>query len=268
MLKTFKRAFLITLIMTLSLTVCNAEESRRITPIVKVIKECAPSVVNISTERTVLLQTQPFWKNYSSLFNEFQHQFPQQTIGTLNLKSIGSGVIISEDGLILTNAHVVSMASKIYITFYNGAREEASIVAVSHRDDLALIRVSSPPQIKPVRIANDLMVGETVIAIGNPLGLENSVTAGIVSGVNRELTDSSTGKVIFRGLIQTDAPVNPGSSGGALLNLDGELVGINLAVVQTAQSISLAISFTKIKSVLQEYEQLKANQSVVRVPVQ
>lgn len=273
MLRMLKYVCLITLVMAFFLAVCYAEtsqkpdpalrevlrsKSQRITPIVKVIREWAPSVVNISTERTVLLQTHPFWKDYGGILDKFQGQFLQQTIGALNLKSLGSGVIISDDGLILTNAHVVNMASKIYVTFYDGTRKEAAVAAVSQRDDLALIEVSLSPRIKPVKIASDVLIGETAIAIGNPLGLENSVTAGVVSGVNRKLSDPMTGRVIFNGLIQTDTPVNPGSSGGALLNLDGELVGINLAVVQTAQSISLAISFAKIKGVLKEYEQLKA----------
>ncbi|OGW94276.1 MAG: hypothetical protein A3G36_03330 [Omnitrophica bacterium RIFCSPLOWO2_12_FULL_45_13] len=269
MLRMLKYICLITLVMAFFLAVSYAETDsivreaplgtgQRITPIVKVIREWAPSVVNISTERTVLLQTQPFWKDYGGILDKFQGQFSQQTIGALNLKSLGSGVIISDDGLILTNAHVVNMASKIYVTFYDGTRKEAAVAAVSQRDDLALIEVSLPPRIRPVKIANDVMIGETAIAIGNPLGLENSVTAGVVSGVNRELSDPTTGRVIFNGLIQTDTPVNPGSSGGALLNLDGELVGINLAVVQTAQSISLAISFARIKSMLKEYKQLKA----------
>lgn len=266
MLRMLKYICLITLVMVFFSAVCYAEtsqevprsKSQRITPIVKVIREWAPSVVNISTERTVLLQTHPFWKDYGGILDKFQGQFLQQTIGALNLKSLGSGVIISDDGLILTNAHVVNMASKIYVTFYDGTRKEAAVAAVSQRDDLALIEVSLSPRFKPVKIANDVLIGETAIAIGNPLGLENSVTAGVVSGVNRELSDSMTGRVIFNGLIQTDTPVNPGSSGGALLNLDGELVGINLAVVQAAQSISLATSFAKIKSVLKKYEQLKA----------
>ena len=267
MARILKYTCLTMLIMILSSVAGHAESSQRFTPIVKVIKEWEPSVVNISTERTVLLQTQPFWREYGGIFNEAQNQFQQQTIGTLNLKSLGSGVLISEDGLIITNAHVVNMASKVYITFYDGTQKEATVAATSQKDDIALIEVNPSPKIKPVKIANDVMIGETVIAIGNPLGLENSVTVGVVSGLNRQITDNATGKVIFSGLIQTDAAVNPGSSGGALLNLDGELVGINLAVIQTAQSISVAISYAKIKSILQEYEELRSRQSVIRVPV-
>jgi len=106
-----------------------------------------------------------------------------------------------------------------------------------------------------MKLAGDVMIGETVVSIGNPLGLENSVSVGVISGLNRKITATETGQVVFDNVIQTDASINVGSSGGALINLDGKLVGINLAVVQGAQSLGFAISYDKIKGILKDYEE-------------
>ena len=249
------KIFVIFLVSCAFIYSAHAAESARMTPIVKVVKDWAPSVVNISTENTVLLRTNPNWGNYGGFFDDFFSQTPQQTIGTMRLKNVGSGVIISKDGLIMTNAHVVNMASSIFVIFNNETRVEAKIAAVSPANDLALLKIEPPFKLKPVNIASDMMLGETVIAVGNSLGLENSVSAGIISGFNREFANPSINYAIG-GLIQTDAPINPGNSGGALFNLDGALVGINLAVVQNAQSVGFAIPCTKIKEILKEYEEM------------
>lgn len=244
-----------------------AGEGPRHSPIVKVIKEWAPAVVNISTERSILLRTQPSWGAYGGAMDDFYKQLPQINIGTLKLKSLGSGVIVDKGGLILTNTHVVNMASKIYVTFYDGTNAEAGIMASSRVDDLAIIKAPLPNGAKVVKMANDVMIGETVIAVGNSFGLENSVTAGIVSGLNRGYT-SNDNTVVINNLIQTDASINPGSSGGGLFNLDGELVGINLAVAQNAQGIGFAIPYTKIKDIMRQYYELIKNQpSSVKIPV-
>ena len=147
------------------------------------------------------------------------------------------------------------MASKIYILLSDGKQAEAFPEAISPEDDLALIRIRPPEALKPVKIAGDVIMGETVIAVGNQLGLENSVSVGIISGLNRNLL--SNGKPILTGLIQTDASINQGSSGGALFNLDGELVGINLAIVQGANSVGLAIPYDRIKKFLKNYREGK-----------
>ena len=234
-------------------------ESRRNTPMVNVIKEWAPSVVNISTEKIAFLSGHPFWGKYGGLLDDLYNQGRLQPIGTLKLNSLGSGVIVSNDGLILTNMHVINMASKVYVTFYDGKQVTATLAAVDQSDDLALIKVNLPEGVKPVKLCDDIMIGETVVAVGNSLGLENSVTAGIISGVNRQFTIPSS-NLLYRNLIQTDAPINPGSSGGALFNLDGQLVGVNLAVVQNAQSIGFAIPYTTIKKILKEYYDIKKSQ--------
>lgn len=238
---------------------CSAESPRE-TPIVKVIRQCGPSVVNISTERVILLQQNPFYGLYGGRFNDALDQSSKVTVGTLKLKGVGSGVIVSKDGFIVTNAHVVSMASKVYVILNDGTSYEAQSAAVNQKDDLALLKISPSGALRPIEFADDVMIGETVVSIGNPFGLENSVSAGIVSGTNRSFS-SQMNQIIFDGLIQTDASINPGSSGGALLNLEGRLVGIDLAVVQGAQSLGFAISVEKIKRLLKEYKEYQENAS-------
>lgn len=219
--------------------------------IVKVVREHSPSVVNISTERVVVLQQHPYWNAYGSAFNEFFNQYARQTVSTMKLKGIGSGVIVSSDGLIVTNLHVVNMASKAYVILSDGTTVEATCPAKSPSDDIAILKIAPPRKLKPVRFADDVLIGETVVSIGNAFGLENSVSSGIVSGTNRGFTLPDG--FVYSGLIQTDSPINIGSSGGALFNLDGELAGINLAVVQGAQSIGFAIPATKIQDILRQY---------------
>jgi len=240
------------------------------TPLVRVMKEWAPSIVNISTERVVLVRSHPFWKLYGNLFDDFYNQFGHSGVGTMKLNSLGSGVVVSEDGLIMTNAHVVNMASKIYVVLNSGEHLEASVVGLKPGDDLALIKITPPRPLKPLKVAKDILIGETVVSVGNPLGLENSVSSGIVSGLNRKFYLGGRQDYVLDGLIQTDASINFGSSGGALLNLAGELVGINLAVAQNAQGIGFAVPYTYIQRVLDEYatgELAPPAQGTIQVPV-
>ena len=237
-----------------------AAESPRNSPVVKVVKEWSPSVVNISTERVITVQ-QPYWQAYGGAFNEFSDQFAHAPVNTMKLKGIGSGVIVSKDGLIVTNAHVVNMASKVYVILSDGVTAEATIPAASPSDDIAILKITPPENLKPIKLADDVIIGETVVSIGNPFGLENSVSAGIISGTNRSFSLPAQ-NLNFKGLIQTDASINIGSSGGALINLEGQLVGINLAVVQGAQSIGFAIPAERIKDVLRQYDEyLKKSQA-------
>lgn len=230
---------------------------RRQTPVVQVVQEWAPAVVNIGTERIVLLRQHPYWGDYGQRFDFFFKQFYQPyRYSALKIPSVGSGVILKKDGLIVTNAHVVHMASKIFVTLQEGTTLEGKAVLVAPEDDLALIEIYPPHPLKAIKLAepNDLMIGETVIAIGNPLGLENTVTVGVVSGKNRSFNLAGQERLLTD-LIQTDAPINPGNSGGALLNLNGELVGINLAVVLNAQNIGFAIPVEKVRRLLAQSEE-------------
>ncbi|HOD35093.1 MAG TPA: trypsin-like peptidase domain-containing protein [Syntrophales bacterium] len=239
---------------------CAGVTSTRETPVVHVIKQNAAVVVNLRTESIVDLKEHPQWGRYGEQLDRYFKQYfgENYSKGTLKLKSLGSGVIISDKGLIVTNAHVVQRASSIYVVFRDGTVSEGRIARVSTVDDLAVIRADIRQPVRQVKIADmkDLMIGETVIAIGNPLGLENSVTVGVLSGVNRVFKNLEC-EYECQGLLQIDAPINPGNSGGALFNADGELVGINLAVVAGAQNIGFAVPAGRVMRLLEEIEKEK-----------
>lgn len=249
--------------------IAESGEGARMTPIVKVVREWAGSVVNIGTEKVVVLQFGPAWQQYRNLFgNQALDENIARQFGTMKLKGIGSGVIVSSDGLIVTNAHVIDMASKVYCVLNDGTHFEAGIVAKDKTSDLALIKVAPDRELKPIQFADDAMLGETVISIGNSIGLENSISAGIISGFGRKFYAGGTNQVVFDNLIQTDASINQGSSGGALLNLEGKLVGINLAVIQSAQSVGFAIPNDKIRALLKEYDNYKRQRKTITIPVE
>lgn len=245
-----------------------ADSDIRQTPVVRVVNEKSSSVVNISTERVVLLRYNPYWGHYGSIFDDFFKQYAGPTIGAMRLKGVGSGVVVSKDGLIVTNAHVINMTNKVYVILNDGTQYEAETVAIDQKSDLALIKIPAKQELKPVEIADDIIIGETVVAIGNPFGLENSVSAGIISGTKRKFVSGSNNQIIFDDLIQTDASINPGNSGGALLNLKGELVGINLAVIQNAQSVGFAISADRIKELTAKYRDYIKRNMIIKIPVQ
>ena len=227
------------------------ENSARVTPVVKVVSECADSVVNISTEKLVLLKEDPFWGSFHTRFADMDASIP---IKAMTLRSVGSGVVLSKDGLILTNAHVVQQANKIFVIFVNGQQVVAQPVSMNPGADLALIRVDVPEPLKPVKFAKDVIIGETVVAIGDPLGYQNSVSAGVVSGTHREIPNMPD-RSPFKDLIQVDAHINFGNSGGGLFNLDGEFMGITLAMAQNAQGIGFVIPVTKIQEALAAYRE-------------
>ena len=231
--------------------------SLRETPIVKVVREFAPAVVNIRTENMVDLKESQGWGMYGEELDSFSQEYFEESPseGTLIYKSIGSGVIVDNNGLIVTNAHVVQKAKDIYAVLNDGTILQAEVMGMNQNDDLAIIKATLPYPVREIKFANinDLMIGETVIAIGNPFGLENSVTVGVLSGKERAFSSEHCAYV-YSGLLQIDAPINPGNSGGALLNLDGELIGVNLAVVQSAESIGFAVPVDKIVNLLKIYK--------------
>ena len=249
-----------TVILLLGLTVyntaCSTIDSRE-TPIVRVVRDYAPMVVNIRTETIVDLKEYPEWGQYGEQLDILFKQYFGENYsgGMLKYKTLGSGVILDGNGLIVTNAHVIQRANTIYVVLSDGTILQAKVLGLNQLDDLAIIKTDLPYLVKEVRFAdvNDVMIGETVIAIGNPLGLENSVTVGVISGKDRAFSSTQC-QYVCSGLLQTDASINPGNSGGALLNLDGELIGLNLAVVQNAQNIGFAIPVDKIARLLEEFE--------------
>lgn len=169
------------------------------------------------------------------------------------IESSGSGVIIDKTGYIVTNNHVVSTGRPLTVTLADGSEKKASIVGTDPRTDLALIKIAASGKITPAEFGDSekLIVGEEVVAIGNPLGqrFARSVTAGIVSGLNRLLTSEEG--YVFR-LIQTDAAINPGNSGGALVNLQGQLVGINSAKISAEgfEGMGFSIPSNQVQAVV------------------
>lgn len=206
--------------------------SRR-TPVVEVYEKNRLSVVNISGHRTVA----------ASPFPGFA--FPQFDIGgpryTRDVQILGSGFIIHEDGYIITNAHAVEGTSRIKTVFSDGREFAAKIVSRDKSRDIAVLRIEAREKLPAVLLgrSDTLLIGETVIAIGNPYGYANTVTTGVISAEGRDI---QVGEAFWlRGLIQTDAPINPGNSGGPLLNINGELIGINTVIKADAQNIGFAI---------------------------
>lgn len=166
----------------------------------------------------------------------------------------GSGVVISDDGLVLTNAHVIAAASTITVVFFDGSQRDAELVGSLPSDDVALIRVDDPSGLVPAELGSSdgLQVGDEVVAIGNALNLggDPSVTRGIVSALDRAIDDPSFGSL--DDLIQTDAAINPGNSGGPLVDADGDVVGINTAIISDAQNIGFAIAIDALKPLIED----------------
>lgn len=211
-----------------------AERSRR-TPVVEVFEQARDAVVNVNTTRVVQMRR--------SLFNSYLEDIfrtgPRRRAGVETL-SVGSGAVIHPSGYIVTNAHVIAQASDVSVTFADERTLPAEIIAADPSIDLAVLKVTAENPIKSLKLGSseDILIGETVIAIGNPLGYGHTVTTGIVSALNRSLEFPGRS---FGGLIQTDTAINPGNSGGPLLNINAELIGINTAIRGDAQNIGFAI---------------------------
>lgn len=220
----------------------------RKTPISRVVEAAGDSVVNISSTRIVQARTQ--FGGIATPFDQL-FEFPSQR-RQLKATSVGSGFVIHRDGYIVTNAHVVARTADRHVNFATGDKFDAEIVAIDPEHDLAILKIETDKPLKPLPLgtSSDLMVGETAIAIGNPLGYSHSVTTGIVSALNRDLEANE--EVTFTGLIQTDASINPGNSGGPLLNILGQLIGINTAIRADAQNIGFAIPVDQLRKLLPE----------------
>lgn len=233
------------------------------------VKKAGPAVVNISTERTVKQRNlgggfSGLPKEMERFFKEFDPFMGEQGGGgrERTQSSLGSGFIISKDGYIVTNNHVVDGADKIFVTFDDrGTRVdsvEAKIVGKDPDTDIALLKINVDDDLPVLQFGDSdaLDVGEWVVAIGNPFGLSSTVTAGIVSAKGRNIHAGP-----FDNFLQTDASINPGNSGGPLINMEGEVVGINTAISATGQGIGFAIPSALAKNVV---EQLKTGKTVSR----
>jgi len=207
-------------------------------------KQAKPGVVNIQTVKTIEgggrvykhFFGQPFGGKQSP-FNEFFSPFFNQRPQNRKEHSLGSGFIISKDGYIVTNNHVIKGADQIKVILHDKTEYDATIIGTDPMTDLALIKIKAK-KLTPLTFgsSSETEVGSWVVAIGSPFGLEQTVTAGIVSAKGRII-----GSGPYDDFIQTDASINPGNSGGPLLNLDGEVIGINTAIIRSGQGIGFAI---------------------------
>jgi serine protease Do len=205
----------------------------RRTPIVDACERVRDSVVNISARDTVV--TDIFGRLFVMPDSE---------------RSVGSGFVVHPDGYIATNAHVADAADRLLVTFADGSEYDARIVARDRQHDLAIIKIDGAGPFKPIPLgrSDDLMIGEQTIAVGNPVGLQNTVTTGVISALHRELRIQS--RASYQDIIQTDASINPGNSGGPLLNVLGELIGVNTAIRTDAQNIGFAIPVNQLHELL------------------
>jgi serine protease Do len=207
-------------------------------------------VVNIDVETMVTSPVHPFADDpfFKQFFGEEFRRFSR----TVPMKGRGSGFIVSKDGHVLTNNHVVDGADKITVTFSDGKVHEAKVLGKDPTFDLAVLKIDGNGKDFPVLELGDsekVEVGEWVVAIGNPFGLEHTVTVGVISAKNRSI---HAGNVNFDGFLQTDAAINPGNSGGPLIDLSGRVVGINTAIVPYAQGIGFAVPVNMAKQVMDD----------------
>ena len=229
----------------------NAENLRE-SAVVKAIRKVSPAVVNISSEVEVRKRANPFYgfgmdPNFESFFRDFfDPGFEQKYKRT----SLGSGVIIDgKRGFILTNKHVIIKSSTITVALKDGREFKAQIIGADPDSDLAVLRISPKGDLPAIEMGDsaNLMIGETVIAIGNPFGFSSTVTTGVISATNRSI---KVDDAFYHDFIQTDASINPGNSGGPLLNIYGELIGINTAIYAKAQGIGFAIPINNARRIV------------------
>ncbi len=240
------RLWLLAALATLaSWSVLAAEPDVRRDATVEAVERVMPSVVNIATETIVEIRD-PFTEMFQQFFQPYHQRRTDSQI------SLGSGVIIDEDGYVLTNDHVVQRANRIQVKVSTN-EYEAKLIASNPRSDVALLKLQAKPgeRFAAVRFAkdDDLLLGETVLALGNPFGLEGSVSRGILSSKSR-LGPKESDQLEIPNWLQTDASINPGNSGGPLVNLRGELIGLNVAILSGAQGIGFAIPIKQVSEAL------------------
>lgn len=218
------------------------------------VNRVGSAVVRIDTERTITRRTadpffdDPFFRRF------FGDSFPQQA-PSQQQRGLGSGFIIDKSGLILTNAHVVDKADRVTVRFKDGRTLQGKVQGFDEVTDLALVKVNAGADLPVAALgsSSNVQVGDWAIAVGNPLGLDNTVTLGIVSTLRRTSRDVGIGNKRLE-FIQTDAAINPGNSGGPLLNAQGEVIGINTAIRGDAMGIGFAIPIDRAKSIASQLQ--------------
>ncbi len=249
------------LLILLFATICSTSaQTKELPDFTDLVEKQGPAVVNIST--TQIIQSTQGFPNIpeDDPFYEFFRRFAPQIPREQESQSLGSGFIISSDGYIMTNAHVVDSADKITVRLTDKREFRAKVIGVDKRTDVALLKIDATGLPKlTAGDPNKLKVGEWVIAIGSPFGFDNSVTAGIVSAKGRSLPQDN-----FVPFIQTDVAINPGNSGGPLFNMDEEVVGIN-SQIYTRSGGSMGLSFAiPIDVAMQVADQLRSGGKVTR----
>ena len=216
-----------------------------------VVNRVGDSVVRIDASRTVATNVpamfnDPFFRQF---FGSQMPNIPDEQIQ----RGMGSGFVVSSDGLILTNAHVVEGSDEVKVTLKNGASYDGKVMGTDSLTDVAVIKIETNEELPAVTFADSdrLQPGEWAIAIGNPLGLDNTVTTGIVSATGRTSAQVGVADKLVS-FIQTDAAINPGNSGGPLLNAKGEVIGINTAIIQNAQGLGFAIPVNSARDIAEE----------------
>ncbi len=216
--------------------------SARRTPVVRAVERVAPATVNITTEFRPERPNNPFFPRdpFFEQFFERAPDVPEQTLGT--------GVIVDAAGYVLTNEHVLAGAEKIWVSLVDGREYPGVLVGADPETDLAVLKIEGADTlpVAPLARDGDLLIGETVVAIGNPFGLNHTVTTGVLSATNRSVRSKNSE---YHGFLQTDASINPGNSGGPLLNLDGEVIGINTAILE---GIGFAIPIERARRIMDD----------------
>lgn len=226
-----------------------ASSAAALSPVVPIVKKASPAVVNIDVETKAKRSSVPFPFGDDPVFRQFFGDAFKNFTRSVPMKGRGSGFIVSKEGQILTNNHVIDGVDKITVTLSDGKTYPAKVLGKDPTFDLAVIKID-PDENLPVLELGDsdsVEVGEWVVAIGNPYGFEHSVTAGVISAKNRSIHAQD---VNFDGFLQTDAAINPGNSGGPLLNMDGQVVGINTAILPYAQGLGFAVPVNMAKQIM------------------
>ncbi len=242
------------------------EEPPSMAPLVEKVKHC---VVNLFTTQVVKTNPlEPFFGPEGPFRDFFGEEFFKRFFGDRPMKTqaLGSGVIISEDGYVLTNNHVVEKATEIKVKLDDGKEYDAKVIGRDPKTDVALLKVDAIKDFpKPAKLGDSdkVKVGDWVMAVGNPFGLGHTVTLGIISAKGRVI-----GAGPYDDFLQTDAAINPGNSGGPLFNMNGEVVGINTAIIAQGQGIGFAIPINLIKSLLPQLKEGKVIRGWLGVMIQ
>jgi serine protease Do len=252
--------------------------NQRVNAIVLAAKKVSPAVVSIAVTQTRIVTYSPFSSPFFDDFwrDFFKDFFPQRRYKE-EIKGLGSGVIIDPTGYIVTNSHVVENATEIKVSLPDGRSFDGEIIALDPEEDLALLKINGK-DLPYAQLGNsdDLLIGEWVIALGNPFGFliedtKPTVTVGVISAVNREVRGRTEGRV-YKNMIQTDAAINPGNSGGPLVNILGEVIGINTFILSHAggsEGVGFAIPINRVKEFIEEAKkEIKAKKEVEKIKIE